>query len=294
MARGLAVVAGATGYLGGHVVEALHAAGFRVRALARDPARLARVRASCDEVFVGEATRPETLRGLFDGAALAFSSVGIRHVKRHPTYLEVDRDANLGLVEAARAAGVARFVFVSVLHGDELRGELALADARETVVEALARSGMRALVLRPTGFFNDMAEFFEMARKGRVYLLGDGSPRINPIHAGDIADEVVRRLDAGEDEGAAPLGGPDVLTLREVGQLAFDVLRKPARFASIPPWVVRAASAAAKPFNKNAAALGIAFASMATHDAVAPCVGHRHLRDFYAELARGARSAARA
>jgi hypothetical protein len=79
------VVAGATGYLGAHVAEALHAAGYRVRGLARDARRLERIRASCDEVFCGEATRPETLRGLFDGADVAFSSIGIRHVKRRPT-----------------------------------------------------------------------------------------------------------------------------------------------------------------------------------------------------------------
>jgi uncharacterized protein YbjT (DUF2867 family) len=283
--HGLAVVAGATGYLGGHVVEALHAAGYRVRALARDAARLERVRASCDEVFVGEATRPETLAGLFDGASIAFSSIGVRHVHRHPTFREVDCAANLALVAGARAAGVRRFVFVSVFRGEELRGELALADARERVVDELASSDMRALVLRPTGFFNDMAEFFEMARRGRVYLVGDGSTRLNPIDGADIAEELVRLLAADSGEGAVSLGGPDTFTLRGVGELAFEVLGKRPRFATIPTALVRAVAAVARPFNANAAALGQAFVAMVSHDAVAPSVGSRRLRPFYEQLA---------
>ena len=70
------VVCGATGYLGRAVLQAADRAGHRVRALARDAGRLEPVRDACAEVFVGEATRPATLEGLFDGAEVAFSALG--------------------------------------------------------------------------------------------------------------------------------------------------------------------------------------------------------------------------
>jgi uncharacterized protein YbjT (DUF2867 family) len=282
------VVAGATGYAGGHVARALHAAGYRVRALARDEARLVGVRDACDEVFVGEATRAATLDGLFDGVEIGFSSIGIRHVHRRPTIWEVDCQANLNLVEAARRAGVRRFVFVSVFRGEELRPRLDVVEARERVVDALASSGMDVIVLRPTGFFNDMSEFFGMARRGRVWLLGDGSQRLNPIHGADIGDVVAERL-AREPRGleSVPLGGPDVLSLRDIGELAFRVQGREPRFSRVPAGVVRAAGALVRPFNTNLGALLSAFAIMNTHDGIAPALGRRRLEDFFRELARG-------
>lgn len=51
------LVAGATGYMGGHILRALAAQGCRVRALGRSEERLAAVADACDETFVGEATR---------------------------------------------------------------------------------------------------------------------------------------------------------------------------------------------------------------------------------------------
>ncbi len=72
---GRAVVAGATGYLGGHVVRALRRDGWAVRALARDRQRMGAVGELCEDVFVGEATDRDTLEGLFAGVDVAFSQL---------------------------------------------------------------------------------------------------------------------------------------------------------------------------------------------------------------------------
>lgn len=282
-----AVVAGATGYLGGYVVRALHRDGWRVRALARDAARLdPEVRVACDEVFVGEATDPATLAGLFDAADAAFSSIGIRHFRRHPTYREVDQQANLNLVEAAEKAGVARFVFVSVLHGDDARAVSPLVDAREHVVDRLAASTMRTTVLRPTGFFNDMREIFEMAQKGRAWLVGDGSTRINPIHGADLADVVAEVLASPSPPAARNVGGPDTFTQREIAELAFRILGRPPRTSRVPPWLVTALGYAATPFSPNAGALIRMFALLGRRDGIGQAVGNRRLDTFFGELAR--------
>ena len=186
MERRRALIAGATGYLGGEVVKVLHEAGYWVRALARDEARLA-VRDACDDVFVGEATKPSTLSGAMDGIDVVFSSIGLRSFSRKPTIWDVDCQANLNLVELAERAGVRDFAFASLFRGDELRSQLAVAEARERVVDALRASKMRATVVRPNGFFNDMREMFDMAKRGRVWLVGSGAGRFNPIHGADLA-----------------------------------------------------------------------------------------------------------
>ena len=59
------LVGGATGYVGGHVLCELHDKGYWVRALARDKKRLEEKK--YDDVFVAEATRAETLKGVCDG-----------------------------------------------------------------------------------------------------------------------------------------------------------------------------------------------------------------------------------
>lgn len=91
---------------------------------------------------------------------------------------------------------------------------------------------MHATVIRPTGFFNDMQEkIFETARRGRVWLVGEGDQRFNPVHGADMAQVIV---DAARQGRAAPtvvdVGGPDDLTLREVGELAFRGAGQGAQF----------------------------------------------------------------
>lgn len=285
MAGRRAVVAGATGYLGGEVVKALHTAGYWVRALARDESRLS-VRVACDDVFVGEATRPDTLVGLMDGIDVVFSSIGLRSFARKPTIWDVDCQANLNLVELAERSGVRDFAFASLFRGDELRSTLAVAEARERVVDALSRSSMRHTIVRPNGFFNDMEDIFGMAKSGRVWLVGDGSGLFNPIHGADIADVVVEELARDSASGVVrPVGGPDVLSMRGVGQLAFTALGANPRFSSLPTWMLRAGAALARPFNENASTFIAMFAVLAG-DVVAPQVGSRHLADFFDELAR--------
>lgn len=224
------LVAGATGYLGGFVVAEAKRRGYRVRALARPGKPVP----GADEVFEGEATRPETLTGLCAGVDLVFSSLGITRQTDRVTFEDVDHLANRNVLREAEAAGVRRFGFVSVVNPERFAGN-ALMDARERFVAALAESPVPGTVVRATGFFNDMDEFLAMARRGTVWIFADG-PRMNPIHGADLAEVVLDALEAGTAECTA--GGPEPLTQREVGALAFAALGRPPRVRTVPPWLV--------------------------------------------------------
>jgi uncharacterized protein YbjT (DUF2867 family) len=282
--RGTVVVCGATGYLGRHVVRTLHQDGWTVRALVRDPARLGDAAEFCDEVFIGQATDPATLDGLFDGADAAFSSLGVRSFSRRPSFRDVDECANLHLVAAAEWAGVDRFVFVSVLRGDELRERSPLIEARERVVDRLRAAAMSATIIRPTGFFNDMAAFRQMAQRGRVWLIGDDRTRINPIHGADLAKVIVQAM-ASHDTSDRSVGGPDVLTQAEIAGLAFDAVGRIPKVSRVPGRVVSAIGRLVGPLNPNAGANLRMFAVMGDHDMVGDPVGTHHLADDF----RGAR-----
>ncbi|NIQ40022.1 MAG: NAD(P)H-binding protein [Proteobacteria bacterium] len=282
----LMLVAGATGYLGRHVVTALHRNGFKVRALARDPEKLGDAKNLCDDVFVAKATENTTLDGLCDGVDVVFSSIGLRSFAPRPSFWEVDYQANMNILLRATSASVRHFIFISALNADLIRGQVAAADARERVVDALVGSGLTWTVLRPTGFFNDMEELFKMARRGTFYVIGDGTALINPIHGADVADQVVRCIrDHRIQNQAIGIGGPDVFTTRQIGELAFEALGRPPKIRSIPPWLLGGVSLVLSPFNPNAATLLRAMQVLSDMDMTGTPCGRHRLRDFFFELA---------
>lgn len=135
------MVAGGTGYIGGGVLEALHQQGFWLRALCRDPSRL-RDPAHCNDIFLGHATHPETLTGLYQGIDVVFSSLGTRSFRRKPTIWEVDYQSNLNLLDVAKREGVKHFIVVSVVRGAEMARLSPIAQAREQMAQALKESGL--------------------------------------------------------------------------------------------------------------------------------------------------------
>ena len=112
-------IAGATGYLGRFLCAAYRARGYHVTALVRDRRRAENLEA--DRVIEAQATRPETLSGVMDGAGLVVSALGITRQTDGLTYRDVDFGATLNLLREAETAGVARFACVHVLGADAMR-----------------------------------------------------------------------------------------------------------------------------------------------------------------------------
>lgn len=277
------LVAGATGALGRHVAAALAGRGWTVRALARDGERAKKV-AGVAEVHVGDALDRSSLAGAFDGVEVAFSCVGASidpsPFKGWSSYLSVDVPANVNLIDAAKAAGVARFAYVS-LHCDEaMRKTLRYVDAHERVVDHLRASGLDGRVLRPTGFFSAYGMLFDLARSGAAPLMGDGTARTNPIDDIDLADACADAVE-GNTPPELPLGGPEVVTRREAIDLAFAALGKPPRVVAMPVGAVGAMCAVMRPFFPRTADITRFVAHVSTHDCVAPARGSRTLADYY-------------
>ncbi|MEL6187919.1 MAG: SDR family oxidoreductase [Myxococcota bacterium] len=285
-------VAGATGYLGSQVARALKQRGHFIRALVRDKQRLGPAKEAFDEVFVGQATERESLVGLADDMDAVFSAIGVRQLSRYPTFWQVDRDANLAHVDEAERAGADRFVYVSVFGAPSHRDRNELFEAKEQVTDRLRGSSLRETIIRPTGLFNDMKELFNMAVDGRVWLFGDGSAEVNPIHGADVGDLVAQVIQSASAATDIDAGGPETFSMRGIGELAFEALDKPPKFAALPLGVLRAAAAVTAPFNRNLGALLGGFHFVNSEGAVAPTAGRRRLQSFFAELAEGHRTEA--
>lgn len=280
------LVAGATGALGRHVTAAMAARGWDVRALSRDETRAKTVK-GVTSVHRGDALDAATLAGACDGVDAVFSCVGASidpsPWKGWRSYMDVDVPANSHLIDAAKSAGVGRFVYVSCAH-DAAMLDLHYVAAHERVVERLRASGLPFHVLRPTGFYSAYAMLFDLARKGVAPLFGDGSARTNPIDEADLADACADAI-----EGNAPqeqsLGGPEVHTRREAVKLAFKALGRAPRTVSMPAGVVRAMCWMLRPFLPRTAHITEFVAHVSTHECIAPARGARTLAQYYAALA---------
>jgi uncharacterized protein YbjT (DUF2867 family) len=228
------VVAGATGYLGQHIIRSLQAQNIPFKAIARNPKKLSALGLKPDQIVEAEVTKPDTLKGIFKSSDHVISTVGITRQKDGLTYKDVDYQANKNLLDEAKAANVAQFVYVSVINGNSMR-QLKIMEAKEQFVDELATSNLNYTIVRPNGFFSDLSDFLEMAKKGKVYLFGDGEFKLNPIDGSDLAQAIIDNLEANPTE--LIIGGPDILTQNEIAELALKALDKPVNIVHIPDWI---------------------------------------------------------
>ena len=275
------LVAGATGYLGGFVAKEFKSRGHYVRALARSPHKLDHMKEEIDEIVKSEITDPISIKGICEGIDLVFSSIGITRQKDKLTFKDVDYQGNRNLLEVAQKAGVMKFIYVSVFNGPNLP-HLAIVKAHEDFVDELKASGIDYAVIRPTGYFSDMKEFFNMAKKGRVYLFGPGNNRMNPIHGADLAKICADAMEGKNQE--IDIGGPEVLTYRKIAELALEIQGKPIKISSIPVWMMNLITCITKLFNRHQGEL-LAFQTTAmTSEVVAPTTGIHTLKEHYRTL----------
>jgi uncharacterized protein YbjT (DUF2867 family) len=228
------LLAGSTGYLGIYIAKELQQRSCFFRAIARSPEKLEQNDIKANELLKAELTDPESIKECCKGIDIVISTVGITKQKDGLTYIDVDYQANMNLLKEAKKNGVMKFIYISVLNGEKLRN-LKICDAKELFVEQLKKSGIDYCIVRPNGFFSDMSEFFNMAKRGRIYLFGNGELRANPIHGEDLAVVCVDAID--RDEKEIEIGGPETLTQNEIASIAFDILGNKPKITHIPDWV---------------------------------------------------------
>lgn len=276
-------IAGAPGYLGRHLVREAHKRGHQVTALVR-PASEVRFPAGVT-VVQGEATEPETLHPLqaaLEGTDVVISALGLTRQKERLTYWDVDYQANMNLLHIAQAAAVPRFAYVHALVRGTAKSDLLAAKSQ--FVQALQAAPFESHVFRPGGYFVDMEAVLDMARSGRVWAVGDGSVRLNPIEGADLAQTILDALDRGESD--LEIGGPEVLSLEEISALAFAALGQPARITHLPRGLAVALLAVLKPLTpRHIWGPFEFFLAASAQDAIGPAYGAKTLGAHFKALA---------
>lgn len=278
------LLAGATGYLGRHLLKVLIEKQNQVVAIVRKPNQLDNPNENYLEIKQAEVTKPETLRDICKGIDTVISTVGITRQKDGLTYMDVDYQANMNLLAEAKKSGVNHFVYVSAINGDKHRN-LKIFEAKEKFVDALKTSGLNYTIVRPNGFFSDMKDFLQMAKSGRVYLFGSGNQNFNPIHGEDLANAIVENLS--DFNKTITIGGPDVLSLNDISELALASLNKPIKITHLPDCLRRFTIWVLRTFT-NVKTYGPIefFLTLMADDNIAPTYGKHHLKDYFREEAK--------
>ncbi|MCV6631648.1 MAG: SDR family oxidoreductase [Flavobacteriaceae bacterium] len=273
------LLAGATGYLGKHLLEALLANQIPTIALARNPDALESYAHALLQTTRVELTQAGSLEGILKGVSTVISTVGITRQKDGLTYMDVDYQANKNLLDAAKKAGVKKFIYVSAIAGDANR-HLKIFEAKEKFVDCLKASGLQYTVVRPNGFFSDMKDFLNMAKGGTIYLFGKGKQQLNPIHGADLANAIVAQLPNAINEYT--IGGPDVLRLQQIGNLAMRAWGKQPKIVYLPDWIRRFLLKSIRIFTSVKTYGPIEFfLTLMAEDHIAPSYGTHHLKDFF-------------
>lgn len=232
----LVLVTGATGYIGGRLIPELLAAGYRVRAMARHPDRLAG-RSWYDQVeaVAADALVPEDLDRALAGVDVAYyliHSLGSGH-----TFEERDRRTARQFGVAAREAGVGRIVYLGGLHPEQEELSPHLSSRRE-VGEILLSSGVPTTVLQAAVILGSGSASFEMMRYLTERLPAMIAPkwlenRIQPIAVRDVLRYLVGSAEMPSDVSRTfDIGGPDVLTYRQM-------MQRYAAVAGLPPRLIK-------------------------------------------------------
>ncbi|MBL8642927.1 MAG: SDR family oxidoreductase [Rhodospirillaceae bacterium] len=160
-AKGLALVAGATGETGIEVVKALNAQGYPVRGLVRDAGKAKAAHGDIAEWVTGDVREPATLTPAFVGVSYVLSAIGSREREGPNNFENVDWRGNRNLIDAARAVQVKSFVLMtsgSAGPGDPNSPDVQRFGAgriwKGQAEEYLRASGMPYAIVAPGGLRN--------------------------------------------------------------------------------------------------------------------------------------------
>jgi NADH dehydrogenase len=235
----LVLVTGAAGKLGAIICEALQANGWRVRAL-----RHRRTPPVYDELAEGSLDKIADLSAALKGVDAVLHLAAVTHARRAAMYQEVNVRGTSNLVEAARAADVARFVFVSTRAISPDGG--AYSRSKSEAERIVSTSGLPYVIVRlpevyGVGGAEGVDNVIERARANRLIpLVAAGAAQVCPAHVDDVVQPLVRALENREALDKTYTLAGECMTLGAFGRACIEAFGSTSSVVALPTPGVRA------------------------------------------------------
>jgi uncharacterized protein YbjT (DUF2867 family) len=214
-------IAGATGFVGGHLVEDLIEKGFKLKCLVRSDKAEGALSSRGVEIVRGDIQEPESLKGALQPEDLVIHLVGIIEEKGKATFQAVHVEGTANLAAEAKRAGVRHFFYQSALGADSASwsGYLRTKAEAEQIV---AQSGLSHTIFRPSliigpwdGFTKKLAEMIRLSPV--LPIPGEGRSKFQPVYIKDWMRCLQKVLEEPEKyRSTYDIGGPEQLTYMEI------------------------------------------------------------------------------
>jgi uncharacterized protein YbjT (DUF2867 family) len=245
-------IVGATGSLGRELTRQLLASGHHVVAVTRNPAKAAALATLGAEVRHGDLADGPSLGRAIHGADVVVAAAHSLLGRGRQASARIDDGGHRALIDAARAAGVGRFVYTSV-YGVTATHPVAFWRRKHSIERYLEASGLRHTILRPTAFMETHAhELLGRAiLAGKPALIfGSGDRPANFVAARDAATVAVMALaDGGSTNCTIEIGGPENATRHDVAALYARLSRRSPTLRHVSTRTLRIMSAVMQPFH---------------------------------------------
>ncbi len=251
-----ALVTGATGFVGSHLVDALQRRGATVTALARSPDKAASLTSQGVRVVAGHLHDETALLQAARDQDVVYHVAGVVAARNEAEFLRANRDGTKHVVAAAESAGTRNFVLVSSLAagGPSPRG-LALdgsepprpvtsyGKSKLASEEVVRSSRLQWSIVRPPMVYGprdrEVLKVFRLVRYGIAPLFGDGTQELSAIHAADLANALVLASE-GPTGKTYVACHPEIFTSEEFARVIGRTMKRSVRTLKVPPLLGRA------------------------------------------------------
>ena len=245
----LVTIFGGSGFVGRQVARLMAKRGWRVRIAVRRPdeALFTRTYGAVGQVvpILCNIRDEMSVRAAMSDADAVVNCVNLLRREGKSTFDNVIAGGAATIARLSAEMGVARIVHISGLGVDPNSPSRYVA-AKARAEEAVLRHRPDAVVLRPSVIFGPGDSFYNrlasMTRFGPIVVTIGGRTRLQPVYVEDVALAAAMGAVGEAEPGIYELGGPDVLTMREImGQVLASVARRRA-VVNLPFWLAGIAS----------------------------------------------------
>ena len=235
------LLTGASGLVGQAVLRRLLAEPTPVRCLVREPRRLGALRVEV-QIALGDLADPPSFRNAMRGVATVIHLAAAIRDQPQGSIEELAAIATWRMVDAARRAGVERFIFFSAL-GASTQSRARFLRAKALAEQAVADAPMPSIVFAPSIIYAPGDPFLSLLARlsvlpGVTAIMGRGRAQFQPIYVEDVADCVLAALALAPGGTRYELAGPQTLDYAQIVELVLASLGRRRALVHVPTPVV--------------------------------------------------------